>query len=410
MMRSLFSGVNGLQTHQIKMDVIGNNIANVNTHGFKSSRVTFKEVISQTLANPSAPTNNRGGINPQQVGLGVGIGSVDVIHTPGGTQPTSSATDLAIQGTGFFIVSDGSQNFYTRAGIMDFDGDGNLYSKVNGMMVMGYLADSNGHIAESGGQLRPIKITNDVRTISPEATKNVYFQGNLQGTTPADEKVSRMSTVYDSKGGVHRVIVEFTKGTNPNEWTWEAYLESDPGTRVSDGDPLVFDKSGTISGGKTGTIKFKIDGAKDLNITLDFTGVRQYDEDTSVVVAGRDGAPSGELDSLAIDQSGVIVANYTNGKRRNIAQIALARFENPGGLVRVGDTMFAESVNSGNAVIGTANVGGFGDVLSNTLEMSNVDLSEQFTDMIITQRGFQASSRIISSADEMLQELVNLKR
>lgn len=409
MMRSLFSGVSGLQTHQIKMDVIGNNIANVNTHGFKSSRATFKESLSQTLSNASAPTANRGGINAQQVGLGVGIGSIDVIHSPGGTQPTSSGTDLAIQGTGFFVVSDGEQEFYTRAGIMDFDGDGRLYSKINGMSVMGYLADSSGRISDAGGQLSSIKITDELRSISPEATKNVFFQGNLSALTDVSEPITRMSTVYDSLGNTHRIITIFKKGANANEWSWEAHLEGEPVEAGNSGN-IVFNTDGSITSGETGSIALTIPGAAELSLTWNLGGVKQCAEDTSVVVQGRDGSPSGELDTIAIDQSGIVRASYTNGRTRNLAQVGLARFENPSGLVKVGDTMFAESVNSGNAVIGSASVGGFGSVLSNTLEMSNVDLSEQFTDMIITQRGFQANSRIISSADEMLQELVNLKR
>jgi len=414
MMRSLFAGVSGLQNHQVRMDVIGNNIANVNTVGFKYSRATFKEALSQTLAAASAPQGNRGGVNAQQVGLGSRLGSIDVIHTQGGTQSSSSETDLAIEGNGFFILVDGDKRYYTRAGMFEFDGTGTLTSKLNGLPVLGYLPDATGNISSNTTQLKKIQITEDVRSITPQATTEVVLGGNISSALNDGESVVRIATVYDVNGDTHRVLITFTK-TGLNNWSWTARLETDDPSESRGDGTIEFNDNGTISAGHTGTVTIPAGAlplveSTDLVFTLDFNGVRQFADETSVAVLRQDGLPKGELDGISIDRSGTLIGSYSNGLIKELGRIALARFENPPGLLKVGDTMFAESVNSGDAVIGMANTSGLGAIMSNSLEMSNVDLSNEFTEMIITQRGFQANSRIITSADEMLQELVNLKR
>ncbi|MGB4245304.1 MAG: flagellar hook protein FlgE [Limnochordia bacterium] len=415
MMRSLFAGVSGLQNHQVRMDVIGNNIANVNTVGFKYSRATFKEALSQTLAAASAPQGNRGGVNAQQVGLGSRLGSIDVIHTQGGTQSSSSETDLAIEGNGFFILVDGDKRYYTRAGMFEFDGTGTLTSKLNGLPVLGYLPDATGNISSNTTQLKKIQITEDVRSITPQATTEVVLSGNISSALNDGESVVRIATVYDANGDTHQVLITFKK-TGLNNWSWTATLETEDGPSESWGTGTIeFNDNGTISAGHTGTVTIPAGAlplveSTDLVFTLDFNGVRQFADETSVAVLRQDGLPKGELDGISIDRSGTLIGSYSNGLIKELGRIALARFENPPGLLKVGDTMFAESVNSGDAVIGMANTSGLGAIMSNSLEMSNVDLSNEFTEMIITQRGFQANSRIITSADEMLQELVNLKR
>lgn len=414
MMRSLFAGVSGLQNHQVRMDVIGNNIANVNTIGFKYSRATFKEALSQTLAAASAPQGNRGGVNAQQVGLGSRLGSIDVIHTQGGTQSSSSETDLAIEGDGFFILVDGDKRYYTRAGMFEFDGTGTLVSKLNGLPVLGFLPDATGVISSNSTQLTIIQISEAVRSITPQATSEVVLSGNISSALNDGESVVRIATVYDVNGDTHRVLVTFTKQST-NNWTWSARLEEDDPSVSRGSGTIVFNDNGTIDSGQSGTVTIPASALPlveytDLEFTLNLNGVRQFADETSVVVLRQNGLPKGELDGISIDRSGVLIGSYSNGLIKELGQIALARFENPPGLLKVGDTMFAESVNSGNAVIGLANTSGLGAIMSNSLEMSNVDLSNEFTEMIITQRGFQANSRIITSADEMLQELVNLKR
>lgn len=414
MMRSLFAGVSGLQNHQVRMDVIGNNIANVNTIGFKYSRATFKEALSQTLAAASAPQGNRGGVNAQQVGLGSRLGSIDVIHTQGGTQSSSSETDLAIEGDGFFILVDGDKRYYTRAGMFEFDGTGTLVSKLNGLPVLGFLPDATGVISSNSTQLTKIQISEAVHSITPQATSEVVLSGNISSALNDGESVVRIATVYDVNGDTHRVLVTFTKQST-NNWTWSARLEEDDPSVSRGSGTIVFNDNGTIDSGQSGTVTIPASALPlveytDLEFTLNLNGVRQFADETSVVVLRQNGLPKGELDGISIDRSGVLIGSYSNGLIKELGQIALARFENPPGLLKVGDTMFAESVNSGNAVIGLANTSGLGAIMSNSLEMSNVDLSNEFTEMIITQRGFQANSRIITSVDEMLQELVNLKR
>lgn len=419
MMRSLFAGVSGLQNHQIKMDVIGSNIANVNTVGYKSSRTTFSEALSQSISTASGPTAERGGRNAQQIGLGSTVASIDIIHSQGGKQTTTSSTDLLIDGTGYFVLADGDKNYYTRAGMMDFDGEGNLHSKANGLKVLGYKTDSTGNIVETGGKLEPLSITANMRSISPVSTNRVTLGGNISAFNDiGDEPVIRIATVYDSLGASQRITISFDK-TDQNQWEWSAELEDYPGVQIGPSDAservITFNGDGTVATGGTGKVNIDTPAlqpgqADPLEFEINFASIRQFAEPTSLVVTDQNGYPSGDLDEISVDQSGYINGSYTNGLLRRLGQVALVRFENPSGLLRAGDSMYAESVNSGNPIVGQAAAGGFGTIASNSLEMSNVDLSQEFTDMIITQRGFQANSRIITTADELLQELVNLKR
>lgn len=440
MMRSMFAGVSGLKNHQTRMDVIGNNIANVNTLGFKASRVTFAETYSQTLQGASAPQSNVGGTNPMQIGLGVNIASIDVIHTQGNTQTTGVTTDLMIDGNGFFIVANGAQQYYTRAGNFTFDTAGNLVSSSNGLLVQGWMADADGNINTNAtvGNIRlPLGTT-----IPPRATENMVFEGGLYpGATMPDytdldnvvagDTMITTTKVYDSQGVAHTITVEFARtGPAANAWEWRYSVDGAdlPYTTGTDGagntvyipdytggGDLTFNSNGIIQTGLTDTITITgLGGADDLNITLDFSQLNQYASENEAEVKcpdqNQDGYAAGTLDSYTIDQTGTIVGVFTNGMRRNIAQVAVATFSNPGGLLNAGGSLFSVSSNSGSAAIGSAGQSGRGAIKPGSVEMSNVDLSEQFTDMIITQRGFQSNSRIITTSDEMLQELVNLKR
>ena len=508
MMRSMFAGVSGLKTHQIRMDVIGNNIANVNTVGYKAARVTFKDMLYQQMTGATAPTDTRGGMNPQQVGLGVTLGSIDVRHTQGNTQPTGYVTDLAIEGDGFFILAQGNQRFYTRAGAFGLDNgvDGNLVSLINGARVLGYRADADGNI-DLNSPLQTLHIST-AETIRPKATDRVVFGGNLDATYEGDS-ISRSVQVYDSRGKQQTINVILEKGQN-NTWSWssEWVMESstlprgtsavepnrdyevrqnpvsnrfelvdkaDPSKVVaesadgrvwtmlnSSGNPtdqtIEFEISlplehgtppepftlratgdesslrlvGNLKLGESGVIAFNTNGsfrsatpslpdgrigitlnpvlADPMTIELDFTQFTQYADEMTARFVNQNGYTNGTLESFSIDQYGRIVGSFSNGLTRNLGQVALARFANAPGLERSGSTMFIESANSGVPQIGAGGTHGFGTISPSALEMSNVDLSEEFTDLIITQRGFQANSRIITSSDEMLQELVNLKR
>lgn len=401
MLRSMFAGVSGLRNHQIKMDIIGNNIANVNTIGYKKSRTTFQDMLSQTLRGASSPQNNLGGTNPQQVGLGMNIGSIDTIHTGGAVQPTGKITDLAIQGDGFFILRQGQNEFYTRAGNFDFDSEGYLVNPANGLKVMGWMGD----VERTPQNLSSIVITKG-QPISAEATTQIEFKKNLDASAAVGETVQFSINVFDSLGNAHNIDVLFEK-TNTNEW--DCTLIEPGGTRAT--SSLRFDTSGNYddTSSTINTLSFTPAGADTLNINPVFFGVSQYSNDTTVV-ADQNGHQAGTLQTISIDTLGVITGVFDNGINKQLAQIALVNFDNPAGLLKIGQNLYKNSNNSGEKRIGCAATGGRGSLTPGALEMSNVDLAEEFTEMIVTQRGFQANSRIITASDEMLQELVNLRR
>ncbi|HHU50571.1 MAG TPA: flagellar hook protein FlgE [Firmicutes bacterium] len=410
MMRSMFAGVSGLKNHQIRMDVIGNNIANVNTTGYKSSRVTFQDTLAQTLSGATAPQRNRGGINPMQVGLGCGLASIDVLHTAGNLQTTGVNTDLALQGNGFFIVGDGTNNYYTRAGNFSMDTSGRLVY-TNGLQLQGWIADPITGVINTNGRIEGIRLPiND--TVDPHATATITLTGNLNSETPiapADGcRFTRNVSIYDSLGNPHVLSVIFEK-TGVNAWTCSV---EDPAGTVLLSENITFTETGYLdTGGPTFAINYNPGtGAANVNATIDLSALKQQQADESSVGYEQDGYAMGYLNTFKIDSSGKIVGVFTNGQTKDIAQVAVATFSNPGGLEKAGQTMFQVSSNSGAPQINPSGVGGSGTITPGTLEMSNVDLSQEFTDMIVTQRGFQANSRIITTSDEMLQELVNLKR
>ena len=424
MMRSLYAGVTGLRNHQTRLDVIGSNIANVNTVGFKKSRVTFRDALYQNLRGASSPQANRGGTNPQQIGLGMNLSTVDVIQDGSSSQSTGKTTDLCIQGNGFFVISDGSRNYFTRAGNFDFDTQGNYVSMSNGFKVMGYLADANG--ALNLDNLVPISTLN-YKTLAPKATAEVNLSGNLDATLPVYDVLDPTTftgqkiipkSVYDSLGYEHTLTLTLTK-TGVGAWDigWE--IDNGDGTTETGGpDAFTFDSTGKldVAGGSINEINITTTGinaatgANEMGITVDFSVLSQYDSENTAWAESQDGYQQGDLDNYTIDVTGTIMGKYSNGLTQNIGQVATSSFQNPGGLLEVGETMFAQSNNSGDAQIGQPGLSGRGSIIPGSLEMSNVDLSQEFTDMIVTQRGFQANSRIITTSDEMLQELVNLKR
>jgi len=677
MMRSLFTGVSGLRSHQFWMDVIGNNIANINTVGFKAGRTTFAEALTQTLRAATRPVGNRGGINPIQIGLGTSIGSVDTLFTQGAPEVTGVQTDLAIQGDAFFVLSDGQNEYYTRAGAFRFDADGRLVSPYNGYVLQGIMADRSGQIP-AGGRIQDIILPLDQK-IPAKATTKVQFKLNLNagespqgtitssnpllaveeagddsdlnglyargkanstvtgmvpgittvtvsdGTTTttytyvnedagdssddfhslddliaeinndyigvlqaelnsdgaivitnlsgseldltfassngvlqaafsaangklaagattqtdefshratADEELTKLrdsrggslnlrvgdtinisgniggdlksdsltvaadttlqdladkieevfgisnsdgviidsngaikingdpgednaissvsiqvagnasfnstmtftetqsakdvtfSTeiiVYDDIGQEHTLSLTFTKTTTSNLWRWEAQL--------SGSEVLISGSTGTISFNPDGSLaSFSYDdgsnslrfdpvnGASPVSLVLDmgtidgFDGVTQLSTPSATLSKSQDGYAAGDLVSIAIDTAGRIIGSFTNGVSQTLAQIVLAAFNNPGGLLRVGDNMFTASPNSGVPVKGVPGETIQSTLLPGALEMSNVDLAQEFTNMIVAQRGFQANARIITITDEMLRELLNLKR
>ncbi|HXK90230.1 MAG TPA: flagellar hook protein FlgE [Thermosynergistes sp.] len=634
MLRSLQSGVSGVKGHQTMLDVVGNNISNVNSVGFKKSRVTFQDLLYQNMRGATAPVGNMGGTNPMQIGLGVNVAAIETIQTQGPPQYTGNRTDLAIQGDGYFIVGSGEGAFYTRAGNFVLDGNGNMVQSGTGLQLMGYkvevdpndptryivetdlqginipvgqkleamattlvgfrcnldsrvgsylpfgfegenvtfnpvingqevqigfsegddatgfinvtfegspllsidligvdsdgpvFANDSGTIAigEVGedsytvtftGSDNLLTITDDGGNVVWETDLSNYFNfatfaedsgGNsfnfvaefdppgeelhlwgYDGTTlvhyyydvmmdeegrfetvtlnttdpnpdpsddgfgfspvvssggyaitfedpsrPASEQVlltlsqqldsthSAKLDIYDSLGNPHTLEVKWSK-IGPNQWSWMAYFPDEPGLSGSSG-VIGFGPDGKVSSG--GTVSMDVDfgayGADVSTITLDFSGkslgkdlvdgVTQYGSGFTTKAYYQDGYPMGVLQDFSVGQDGTIVGSYSNGRNKTLYSLPVALFANPQGLVKKGETLFSVSPNSGLPEIVTPQEGGAGSILGGTLEMANVDLTEEFVNLIMAQRGFQANARVITTSDQVLEELMNIKR
>ncbi|MBQ9359944.1 MAG: flagellar hook-basal body complex protein [Lachnospiraceae bacterium] len=527
MMRSLFSGVAGLRTHQTRMDVIGNNIANVNTVAFKANSMTFQDLLYQTTQNASGANaaTGRAGINAKQIGLGVATGSIATkITTPGSAQNTGSPFDIRITGDSFFVVSDGGNQYYTRAGAFNVDANGTLCMATNGYTVMGYGTTTNattGELVINTAALTSLDVMSDENLTSPPiATTDAYtvgildknsdalsttagqmmsipFYDNLGYSYTAQFKIEKAKGATGADNGQYKmtmtdivdkdgksILLELPEGqTELQEMTSAKKLEvlkaanvfSSGGTASGNVAYLTFDTFETpatekpsgkilsVSVGETaptdvartqaktkenGTemvgltlnldalanalpdqlktaggpvpngFRGMIDNGTQKGIAINFEEMQNIDNKGSSTVNGKKGQITsdagagcavGEMSSISIGQDGKITASYTNGQTKLLGQIATATFANASGLEKTGDNLYSVTLNSGEAVIGDITANG-GSMTTGELEMSNVDLSDEFTTMITTQRGFQANSRIITVSDSMLEELVNLKR
>ncbi len=409
MLRSMFSAISGLRAHQVMMDEIGNNIANVNTVGYKSGRVNFQDILSQTFRGASAPQGGLGSINPAQVGLGVTVAGIDVMMTQGNLQSTGRLTDMAIQGDGFFVLSDGSRQYFTRDGSFDIGLGGNLINPASGMKVQGWNADSAGKIdttTASGDVTIPL----GTRTTAL-ASSNATITGNLDAAAAVGATSSTTLTTVDSLGVNHSVKVTFTK-TAANAWDWAAATDpTDKDASTTSKGTVTFNGDGTFKAMTGSPISLALtNGATTpLDVATTMPAVTGY-QGTSTLNAQVDGFTSGTLITFTIGSAGDITGVFSNGQTQLLGQIAMGSFVNPGGLLRQGQNLFASSSASGSPSIGTPGSGGRGSVSTGNLEMSNVDLATQFTSMITAERGFQANGKVITTSDEMLQDLVNLKR
>ncbi len=680
MMRSLFAGVSGLRNHQLRMDVIGNNISNVNTVGFKAGRVNFKEILALTLRGATRPTENQGGTDPLQVGLGMSISTIDTLFSQGNLETTGKISDLAIDGTGFFILRSGKTQYFTRAGAFSFDANGRLIDPTNGWVVQGKMADDRGNIPSSSvvedivlpfGQKVPAKATTEIDftgnldaskvplatildsgsilaiekagddsnleglyasgqansfitglvsgvttvTVNDGTTEKTYtyaksdstvgnaqfnslddlvaeinndfsassfkatlnssgavvmtdvsgkahtlkFTSNnpvvqtafaaangtvdssasletktdefshyatkdeklinlrnsigatlglkngdtiditaeigsnsktdsfsvtdtatlgdlldtmnstmgikslpgitidsdgsikIQGDPGKDNEITNVNlrvasntvfnstlsfveqqkaedvthsasiSVFDALGEEHVVTLNFKKTAVRNQWTWTATTGGDEIISSGSSGRITFNSDGSLNSFTfdNGLTSLKIDpnnGADIMDISLGvgtlhkFDGITQFASPSTAVASNQNGFGNGDLDNISIDRTGKITGVFSNGVTKTLAQISLATFNNPGGLVRVGGNAYLPTGNSGVAIIGDAGESIQSEIIPGTLEMSNVDLAQEFTNMIIAQRGFQANSRVITTSDEMLTELVNLKR
>lgn len=593
MLRSMFSGVSGMNNNQVWMDVIGNNISNVSTVGYKTVQITFEDILNQTLEGVSTPTTERGGTNAKQIGLGSTVASLQTFHSQGSMQSTGKNMDLAIQGEGFFILKQGGKDveYFTRNGSFGMDSEGNLISLSKGFFVQGWVGTKDSQTGKmvidytqpiqnlkiEAGKVMPATATKNltlegnlsaqaklaISNVSTTVTKNnvsqqIVFrfkhffdpanptknyykwealkaedyslldatngQGVLEvdskskflrsyttagwdnganGTTANDgilEKSDEIGStahggsftftvgtetftigvplnanapeaitftpaagegeaataklnktheyqhkasegIYDSLGEAHTVPMVFER-IETNTWRWYSTNPAESG-KIAGYGILKFDKNGQIdvSGSKTfespsdpaavgsrfkgiyfdppedptppeqGGAPPASNGASPLQINPAFSKVVQYATQSSTAdIATQDGTPMGTLDSIKINAVGVIMGEYSNGRDEELGQIAVATFANPSGLLKVEGTMFKESGNSGAAVKAVPGSKGRSQLLAGTLEMSNVDLTQEFTNMIIAQRAFSANARIITTSDQMIQEVTALKR
>lgn len=415
---SLWSGISGLNASGKQMDVIGNNIANVNTVGFKAGSTVFGDVLSQSISGSS-----------MQVGRGVGVTAVPTLFGQGSFASTQSATDLAIDGEGFFMVNDSDgATYYTRAGMFNM-GKGGYLTDTNGYKVQGYLY-SNGVNTNAIGDISLSGLQSD-----PSASTEFSIGANLDSEAAEDDIFISAQTVYDSLGGAHTLKMEFVKTANPREWECHAYLEQDGVYTESDTVPaatIVFEIDGSLDittyqdvslnfdafqaalpseatiGDGVNNITWVIDGSTATSITHEvMTGYASPSVNRSLV---SNGWASGELQSLSIGDDGVIDGFFTNGQSAGIGQIALAKFTNTLGLKKMGSSLFAATVSSGDALINKPGTGGLGGISPNSLEMSNADIATEFINMITAQKAYQASAKVVTTTDQMLSELMNIKR
>lgn len=435
MMRSMYSGVSGLRIHQTKMDVIGNNIANVNTVGFKSSRVTFSEVFSQTVQSATGAGEYTGGTNPMQIGLGASVSSIDINMTAGASQRTDNPLDLQISGDGFFIVSDATGNKFTRAGAFNIDEAGNLVNS-DGLYVMGWPVNTDTNEIQSG-TVEKMQVLSAENTYSePSATTDVTLSGNINmnDSDLAGDGLVFVAQFYDSLGYQYSAEYKITETATPNVFdvTLDAgSIVDSEGNSAADLDTTFTNAAvnaqitfNTATGKIDETIgtTFEMTGLdSDYSsftdpLLVDFSGLTMFSGNSTVEAVAGDsdglgaGNQAGTISGYEVGTDGTIVGRYTNGETKTLGQLVIANFDNPAGLQKIGDNLFEATNNSGSFDgIGddiTTNGGTFN---AGVLEMSNVDLSYEFTEMITTQRGFQANSRVITTSDEILQELVNLK-
>lgn len=435
--KSMQTSVSGLNANSDGMAVIANNIANSNTKGFKYERAEFEDMLSVDLQSGDG-----------QIGRGVKLSGVKVIHSQGSIQNTDCLTDLAVHGKGFFIVSnprtdtkESGGRMFTRTGNFIFDKDGYLSDTLGGH-IQGYMADSHGNISP---KLTDIKVS--ANTLNPaqttKVTLNVNLDSRIQVNSQAPFDVNNVddtsdyctsTNILDSQGTTHPMMIYFKKVESVDGgsvWEWHATVDSDAVANPVEGQPLkeigngkiTFDSEGLLK--KEETLNFSVsfaNGAKENQvIDINFgdtpeeggTGVgasTALASESETIFNAQDGYSACHLKSMKIDYDGTVVGFYTNGLQKNIGAIALATFENDNGLKKTGHNQFYATYKSGEPNIGRAASGTRGGVYSGSLEESNVDLAKQFVDMIMTQRAFQANSKTITTGDTMLEEIINIRR
>jgi flagellar hook protein FlgE len=424
---SFYSGVSGLNANGLAMGVIGDNIANMNTVGFKRSRVSFRDMMAYPVIGIG---------NQELVGRGTAMNSIDQQMTQGSFTSTGNGLDMAVSGRGFFVVNGNvggqNSNFFTRDGNFHVDNEGYMVNNLS-LRLQGYAADTGGVVGSSLGDLRfkdassPAKATSLLELSANLDSQATAIPGGFDLTDPDNtSSFSSTMTVYDSLGAAHDVTVHFTK-TGDGAWEWNAVVGADDSTsgnaEIQASGTLTFDTDGRLTDAATNAgaaFNFAGGAAQGQAVTFDFgdpindggsglSGSTQYASTSSVSYQSQDGFATGDLQSVVVDGDGNITGTFSNGQRRTLGQVALADFKGEG-LRRMGSNLWQATTESGDALIGAANSGTRGTIASSTLEQSNVDLAQEFVDMIIVQRSYQANSRTITTSDQMIQEVLQLKR
>ncbi len=418
---ALYSGVSGLNTNSQAMSVIGNNLANTNTLGFKGARTVFSDLLSSNISGSGGSS---------QVGRGVNISKVDNVFSQGTFEATASNTDVAIEGEGFFMLKEvgNDTTFYSRAGAFRFDAEGFLVNP-EGFHVQGKAFDDDGNVIP--GDPTDIQVAN-VGLVPAKVTDEIILNTNLDASEvppllafnpaiPATFNYSASTTTFDTLGNEHLVSLYFVKDAADNTWDWHWTAEDANGLPL--GNPpavpmgqIVFNQDGTlddlIAGNGTGQIlAADIDwdnGSVPTGVDLTFD-TTQFNSASTVISQDQNGYGAGNLTNVGINEEGIVIASYSNGQQVKVSNLVLAKFNNPGGLEMVGSNMFIGTDASGAARSGLPGPE-LGKIFTNSLEQSNVDMGQEFVKMITTQRGFQANSKIITTVDELLGELINLKR
>ncbi len=440
LIRSLTSGASSLRTHQRKMEIISNNIANVSTVGFKGASVTFSDQFSQSINFGSQPnrTGLIGGRNPFQIGLGVQVGSIRQDFSQGSINSTTSTTDVALQGDGFFSLRYNGQDVVSRAGSFAFDSNGNFIDTATGAFVQGYnmRTDANGKVIRDDiGENVLDRVSTNLKLSpsfksGPRQTQNVSFVGNLDIRAATGDVRTASIQVIDNQGTSRLLDLTFTKTANPGEYDLTGSISGFDIASLPGFGPIQFNADGTLgtplnftvpaadlnTALGAGSTAFDAVTPKDVTITLSSltdaqSGLTQFAGATTVTGREQDGYPNGNLARVQIDPTGKILGSFDNGQTEILGQLVITKFPNPSGLVKNGNNFFAASPNSGAPTLGTAlEIFPSTAVIGSALEESNVDLTEQFTEMISTQRAFEAAARTITVSDQFLQEINQLKR
>lgn len=421
---SMYTGFTGIQGQGEALSVYGDNIANASTTGFKTARPEFKDAVAKSLSGVQTGSAS---------GRGAKLGSVRTVFSQGTLLSTESPTDLAITGNGFFVTEGMEGRAYTRDGSFHFDKDGKLVAS-EGNKVMGFLADENGKITSKMGA-----ISVDRAVLDAKGTQNASIVANLDSRVDENikfdpknpDKTSHFATgvtIYDTNGSAHAVTMYFNK-TSGNNWEWKAMAKGEeieggkPGTLIEQASgKLKFAEDGKLqeqsvskssfnfNKGAKSDMKVEFNFGKDLKSGGDGLQLTQYGTNSEAYKTTQDGYQSGTLSSLRFDEDGKLSALYSNGEVVALAQVALAKFENPEDLVKAGGNKYKESRLSGQPTVGAALSGGRGSISSKTLESSTTDIANEFINLMTAQRNFQANSKVIGVADDLMGEVINIKR